>query len=219
MSGGGSSGMRQSFWTRGLRAVLAFNAAYLSVAVAAALATGNAEFVFYILVMVVLMAIVAGMHHRVHLSPAVLWGLSVWGLAHMAGGLCPAPASWPIDGTIRVLYSVWIIPGWLKYDHVVHAYGFGVTTLLCWEGLRSMLAGDRPEEERGRIRPTAGMATLCAAAAMGFGALNEVIEFAATLLAPETNVGGYVNTGWDLVSNLVGSAVVAVGIWFRGRRD
>ena len=39
---------------------------------------------------------------------------------------------------------------------------------------------------------------------MGFGGLNEVIEFFLTLTLPETNIGGYINTGWDLVSNLVG---------------
>jgi hypothetical protein len=38
-----------------------------------------------------------------------------------------------------------------------------------------------------------------------------VVEFAATRLLPETNVGGYDNTGWDLVANLVGTlAAVAV---------
>jgi hypothetical protein len=30
---------------------------------------------------------------------------------------------------------------------------------------------------------------------------------------PDTNVGGYTNTGWDLVSNLVGAA--AMGVWIR----
>ncbi len=52
---------------------------------------------------------------------------------------------------------------------------------------------------------------------MGLGALNEVIEFAATLLIPETNVWGYRNTGWDLVANLVGATVAATIIWLHGR--
>jgi hypothetical protein len=50
--------------------------------------------------------------------------------------------------------------------------------------------------------PTLGMLTLCGAASMGFGGLNEVIEFFLTL--PETNIGGYINTGWELVSTHVG---------------
>ena len=54
---------------------------------------------------------------------------------------------------------------------------------------------------------------------MGFGALNEVIEFAATQLLPNTNVGGYVNTGWDLVFNLLGSTIAACMIYGFGRRS
>ena len=45
---------------------------------------------------------------------------------------------------------------------------------------------------------------------MGFGALNEVVEFIASLTLPETNVRGYENTGWDLVFNLLGSLLAAI---------
>jgi hypothetical protein len=51
---------------------------------------------------------------------------------------------------------------------------------------------------------------------MGFGALNEVIEFFAVLILPKTNVGDYENTGWDLFANLVGAIVTALiirGVW------
>jgi hypothetical protein len=51
---------------------------------------------------------------------------------------------------------------------------------------------------------------------MGLGALNEVIEFAVTLSVPETNVGGYINTGWDLVANSVGAVGAATIIRLRG---
>lgn len=47
---------------------------------------------------------------------------------------------------------------------------------------------------------------------MGFGALNEVVEFCATLLVPDTNVGDYANTGWDLVSNFAGTLLAAGAI-------
>ncbi len=110
----------------------------------------------------------------------------------MAGGIVPVPESWPIEGDVRVLYSWWIVPDRLKYDQVVHAYGFGVTTFVCWQGLQAILrdcsSGPQP--------PTLGMLTLCVAAAMGGGgALNEVIEFAVTRIMAETNVGDYTNTG------------------------
>lgn len=193
--------------------LIVFTAAYLVAALAGVVLTGNGEFVFYLVVMLILLACVIGVHLRVGFSGMVLCGLSIWGALHMAGGLLPVPASWPINGDIRVLYSWWLIPGYLKYDQVVHAFGFGITTLVCWEALQ---AGFRRYLLPGkRLRPTLGLVTLCATASMGFGALNEIIEFAATLLVPETNVGGYINTGWDLVANMTGAVLMAAVIYLQ----
>lgn len=193
--------------------VLEFNAAYLLAAVVASITSGNSEFILYIVIMLVLGSVVWIADRRVTFSRNVLWGLSLWGLVHMAGGLIAVPESWPINGEHRVLYSLWLIPNYLKYDHVVHAFGFGITTLVCWEGLCAIVRA------QGRAdsyipSPTLGMLTLSGAASMGFGGLNEVIEFFLTLTLPETNIGGYINTGWDLVSNLVGAAVAcALIVW------
>ncbi|MBT8484929.1 MAG: DUF2238 domain-containing protein [Phycisphaerales bacterium] len=187
---------------RTLLPVAVFTGGYMLIALAAALAMRNFEFLFYIATMTLIAGVIALVHDRVGLSRGVTWALALWGLAHMAGGLVPLPAGWPHEPPNAVLYSLWLIPDLLKYDHVVHAYGFGVTTWLCWEGLRAVA---------GVMKPTLGLLTLAAAAALGFGALNEVIEFAATLLMPDTNVGGYENTGWDLVANLVG-AVIGAGL-------
>lgn len=194
----------------GTLGILGFTVAYLLLALAGALWRDNQEFLLYIAVMVPIAAAVMVMHLRVNFSTGVLWGLSLWGLVHMAGGLLGVPENWPVHGETRVLYSLWLIPHGLKYDHLVHAFGFGVTTWLCWEALRSILSGvtGRPVAA---VYPSVGILVLCTAAAMGFGALNEVLEFEATMLVPETNVGGYINTGLDLVSNLVG-AVVAAGL-------
>lgn len=196
---------------RDLRGVAVFTVACILVSSIAALGTRNSEFLFYIVVMFVLATLVAVAHRCVGFSKPLLWALGVWGGLHMAGGLVPVPASWPINGDIRVLYSWWLIPGKLKYDHVVHAYGFGITTWACWQGLKSSLSA------QGVIPlPTFGRLVLCVAAGMGFGAMNEVVEFAATLGLPETNVGGYLNTGWDLVANMVGCIAVAVTIRLAG---
>lgn len=192
------------------KSIMLFTSAYLIPAIGAAVWTHNGEFVFYSAVMVIQAVLVIVTHRRCSFTQPVLWGLSVWGLAHMVGGLVPVPESWPVNGPIRVVYSWWIIPNRLKYDQVVHAFGFGVMTFVCWEGLTAVVRSLRPAEP---WRPTFGVLLLCIAASTGFGALNEVIEFVATLLVPETNVGGYVNTGWDLVSNLVGAAAAA--IWLR----
>lgn len=190
--------------------VLAFTTLYMAVWLVASFISNNDEFVFYFIVMCVLILAVGAVHLHVRLHIGALWGLSLWGLAHMAGGLMPVPASWPIKGDTHVLYNWWIVPGMLKYDQLVHAFGFGLVTWICWQSLRGALA------RRGVIvKPTFGLLTLCVAAGMGFGAANEVVEFAATLMLPGTNVGGYENTGWDLVANLVGCLAAATVISVR----
>ncbi len=190
--------------------IVLFTMMYLLPAIATAVMTRNGEFVFYSVVMMILAAVVIVIHRNCDLSQSVLWGLSLWGLAHMVGGLVPIPESWPSNGPIRVVYSWWLIPNYLKYDQIVHAFGFGVTTFVCWQGFASVIRSIGPSY---RLQPTLGVLVLCMAASTGFGALNEVIEFTATLLIPKTNVGGYVNTGWDLVSNLVGAAIAVC--WLR----
>ena len=188
--------------------VATFTSAYLTGALLIAVLRGNLEFLLYIAVMLALIVAVWLVHRCVVLNGPVLWGLSVWGLAHMAGGLLLVPEGWPVEAESRVLYSLWIFPGRLKYDHVVHAYGFGMTTWMCWQALRAAIW-----RRAGEVSPTVGLMVLSAAAGMGLGALNELVEFAATLLIPETNVGGYLNTGWDLAANLFGAAVATILIW------
>lgn len=186
-----------------IRPVLFFTLAYLMLAAIGAVVAGNSEFIFYIVVMIALILIIAAVHWRVGFTIPLLWCLSIWGLLHMAGGLVPVPPTWPIHGDTPVLYSLWLIPGYLKYDQLVHAFGFGTTTWVCWQALRAAVPG---------VRPGVGVMTLCATAAMGFGALNEIVEFIATLTMPQTNVGGYVNTGWDLVANAAGALIAAIAI-------
>lgn len=197
-----------------LRGVIFFTMAYMVGAIALSIAKGNSEFVFYIVVMLVLIGLVSWIHSRINLSTGIIWGLSLWGFLHMAGGLVALPEGWPYNGDQAVLYSWWIIPPhYLKYDQVVHAFGFAITTWLCWHGLRAAIMGmgvPRPD-----VKPTLGLLTLSAAGGMGFGALNEVVEFIAVLVLPNTNVGGYVNTGWDLVSNLAGCVIAALILRFK----
>lgn len=186
----------------------AFTGSYLLAAILASLRFGNREFLFYIVTMLVLIAVVLLIHKRMPLRATQLWALSLWGLAHMCGGLLPIPENWPIDGGQRVLYSLWLVPDLLKYDQLVHAYGFAITTWLCWHGLCQHLRTRSNEP----VFPSVGLLTLATAGGMGFGALNEVIEFIAVLTIPHTNVGGYENTGWDLIFNLIGCLIAAVVI-------
>ncbi|MGP1309615.1 MAG: hypothetical protein ACTS27_05400 [Phycisphaerales bacterium] len=190
-----------------------FSAIYILAFAALAFGKGNAEFVMYTFVVVAAAALIVYLDAwRVRIPTWLLWCFSAWGLAHMLGGNLPLVRP---DGEPIVLYSLWLIPfnapeGYLKYDQVIHAFGFFATACLCAVLLRPALR----EESRTRVGPFA----LCALGGMGAGALNEVVEFAAVLTLPETNVGGYENTGWDLVSNAVGATIGAALMWWLAKR-
>lgn len=184
-----------------MRPVVLFTLFYLVVASMFAARIQNWEFILYIVVVLLVGGAVMLFHARVQFSRGVLWLLSIWGLFHMLGGLLPVPHTWIVDGEKFVLYSWWVIPGLLKYDHVMHIYGFGLSTWGCWQMIRSIMP-------RNLHHPLELI--LAVLASNGLGAANEIIEFLAVGVLPETNVGGYINTGWDLVSNLIGSLIAAV---------
>lgn len=177
---------------------------YLTMGAVAALRSDNWEFVFYILVVLAIGGIVLLIHSRIGLTHSVLWLLSLWGFLHMAGGLMPIPNDWSHVSGKPVLYSWDVVPGLLRYDQIIHAFGFAVATWVCWQSLSQTL---------GARRQQTGMVALAVLAGLGLGATNEVVEFFATLFL-DTNVGGYENTGWDLVANMVGSLVSGLCIRF-----
>jgi hypothetical protein len=194
--------------------VLAFTGAYMAAALVACILFRNLEFILYFVVMGLLIAIVAAVHRRAYLHIATRWALAVWGLAHMAGGLLPVPAAWPTSGDSHVLYNLWLVPGVLKYDQVVHGLGCGVVTWSCWQALCGAFRA-----RQAAVQPTIGLVSLCMMAGVGFGAGNETVEFVATRVLPQTNVGGYTNTGLDLVANAIGSLTAAAMILTAAARD
>jgi hypothetical protein len=190
-------------YTPAVLAALAFTLAYTAAAGIGVVVTGDREFMVYLGVMAAAIAVVAGLHHRVGFSPALVWGLTLLGALHMAGGLVRAPEGWPVDGR-RVLYNLWLVPARLRFDQVVHFYGAAVGTWACWQCLRAGV---------GLSRPAAGSVTLCALAGLGLGAVNEIAEFLTTRVVSDNNVGGFENTGWDLVANLAGATLAGLLIW------
>ena len=186
---------------------------YLVAAISAAVTQQNWEFLkIYIPAIVLFAFIITYMHRGVNFTGGLLWCMTLWGAMHLAGGLVTLPDGWPSHGERKVLYSWWVIGETIKFDHVVHCFGFGSATWLIWEALRASV-----QYRLGRkLFPSAGMIALCIFAGMGLGAMNEIIEFVAVVNIPETNVGGYTNTCEDLVSNLCGSLVAGLLIMFRG---
>lgn len=191
--------------SRPLVVVMAFVVLTVLGGVAMAIANWNYEFIYYGLVMLVLVAAVGVLHFRVNFPMFVLWGLALWVLVHMGGGTIPIPESVTEPGAPPVLYNLRVLPWLPKYDQVVHCYGFFVSTLACWRALVVMTHGSG-----GTLRPTIGAISAAALMGNGLGALNEVIEFVATQIMPGTNVGGYENTGWDLLSNLMGTILASL---------
>lgn len=164
--------------------------------------TRNVEFLGYIAVIVVLGGLILWSNRRYQYSLGLLWGLTIWGIMHMAGG------GMIVGGDI--LYKLILFPisaeyQILKYDQVVHAFGFAIATVLTFELLRPMLLRERIS--------WGALGLILFVSGLGFGAINEIIEFVMVVVLPETGVGGYVNTSLDLVSNGVGALVATLYIW------
>ena len=184
--------LKPSHW-----AVLVFTLTYVVGFAAWFLAIGNVEFLWYIATLLFFVVLIALTIGRTKFPPFIIWGLSVWGLAHMAGG------GIKVGG--NVLYALVLIPivgdgelRILKYDQVVHFYGFAVTAVVLWHLLRTNFPA---------LRGTWTIYCFSALASMGLGCLNELIEFAAVLGLPDTNVGGYYNTALDLAFNSAGAVI------------
>jgi len=185
--------------------ILLCNLAYVLVFGSLSVARANYEFVIYTLVIVFFLGLIAATQRRVQFSPFILWGLTLWGFLHMAGGHVPVGAG--------RLYDVILLPiaaqhSVLRYDQFVHALGFGVATLVCYHLLRPQL--------NGRAAGWPRVSVLVVLMGMGLGAFNEVLELVVTLIVPESGVGGYMNTAFDLAFNMVG-AVLAV-VWINLQR-
>ena len=191
--------------SRGEQGVALFTLAYIVAFTLWFVSIGNYEFIVYVITMVGLCLLVGLSLGKAEYTLAMLWALSLWGLMHMAGGGVPIGDS--------VLYNLQLIPiveterlFILKYDQLVHAYGFGVTAWV----LHHLLTRHFPEMDG-----TATALVYPALASMGLGALNEIIEFSAVLMIPDTNVGGYMNTALDLCFNAAGAVVATTTIGLR----
>lgn len=177
--------------------ILAFTVYYLSIK--------NYEFLWYVAVMLFFLALIGATLSRSKFDYFILWGLSLWGFLHMAGG------GIRING--NVLYALPIVHLFnigdtfvLKFDQFVHAFGFAVTTLVANHLLKSYWNNKVNYKV---VYP----ALVCIS--MGLGSLNEIVEFIAVATFPETGVGGYFNTALDLVFNTIGAIIAVVFIHLR----
>ena len=189
------------------RALSVFFLTYYLGILTVGLVSGRSQTLSYAVFVGVAALIVGRLYERVRFSQITLWGLALWGLAHMAGGLVE------VDGD--PLYQLQLIgDGQFRFDKVVHFFGFGFSTIASYEVLRARVSPN------GAVRSLAIAAVFCG---LGLGALNEMIEFLITLLPTENSIGGFSNTGWDLVANTLGAITAGATVtirptWFEPHR-
>ena len=165
----------------------------------------NYEFLFYLFVVILLMGLILKAHKKVKFPMYVLWNLYLWATLHLAGG------NLYIQETKLYDYIFYPFIGEpfniLKYDQVIHAYGFFVATLAIYYSIKPLLK----RNHNGWI----ALGVVVVMAGLGLGALNEIIEFTTTIITPDNGVGGYINNALDLVTDLIGALLAFIFIKYR----
>lgn len=133
------------------------------------------------------------------LPSSLAYALAVAAIVHLAGGIVAVGRDGLYNASIGPSVGV-LHTHLLQYDHFAHAFASGVGMLTLWH-----LLVPEPTTELAR-RPAL---LLCALAGFGIGAINETVEFITTIAHQGAHVGGYTNTGWDLVANTIGVAIAA----------
>lgn len=186
-------------------AIFFVNLIYIAAFALYYLSIKNYEFLWYIGVMGFFICLILFTLNYTKFDYWILIGLSFWGFLHMAGG------GIVVNGDVLYAFEIFKIfeigdTYVLKFDQFVHAFGFCITTLVAWHLLKDSL------KESFSYPIVYGIIWFVA---MGAGALNEVVEFIAVVLFPETGVGGYYNTALDLVFNGIGGFIGIFIIHFR----
>lgn len=154
----------------------------------------NYEFLIYVGVIILFLCLIGTSINKVNYTLGSLVGLTIWSAMHLAGGGIMVGDGRLYDVILLKLsdtYPIW------RYDQLVHMWGFGVTTIVAFCLIEGTM--QRP------IKNPIGLGIVLVMAGLGFGALNEIVEFAVSTVVPESGVGGYVNTSLDLCANLVGA--------------
>ncbi|MFP4402125.1 MAG: hypothetical protein ACLFPL_02740 [Candidatus Nanoarchaeia archaeon] len=166
----------------------------------------NIEFLAYLAIVLLLGVIFIRFLQKGYLKLHEMYLLSFWGLLHIMGGLL-------IFSNGSNLYSQVLINiidnggGYviLKMDQVIHMYGFGLAAYIMHRILH--------EKTQTTQTSSIFIGIFAVIIAIGFGALNEVVEFMVVLLVEFHGVGDLYNMGFDLIFNLAG-AILGAGIQY-----
>jgi len=164
----------------------------------------NYEFTIYVGVIAATLIVIGVTFFRVAYSTATLLGLTIWAILHMTGG-----AVYINDAR---LYDIILVPlsqkyPILRYDQLVHTFGFAAATLTMFDLLRPLL--------KDNLQHFVTLSVVVVMAGLGVGALNEIVEALVAATVPSAGVGGYVNTALDLIADLLGALLAMVFIKWR----
>jgi len=156
----------------------------------------NYEFMIYLGAIILLTLLVWFSMKKIRYPTGLLWALVIWTFLHLAGGVVPVGDD--------VLYGWMVLPlsetyPILRFDQLVHAYGFGTMAFMVYTLLKPFI--------KIKAKDSTAFSIVIVMGALGFGALNEILEFTAVVLAPRTGVGGYLNTSLDQVFNFIGALI------------
>ena len=163
----------------------------------------NYEFIIYIGVISFFLFLVGITIKKVDYTLSSLIGLTTWSALHLAGGFF-------MIGDVR-LYDYIPFPlsetyPILRYDQIVHIWGFGAATLVSFSMLLKTL--------KFPITHHIPLGIVLVMAGLGIGALNEIMEFGVSISVPESQIGGYMNTSLDLCADLIGAILGLILIRF-----
>jgi hypothetical protein len=164
----------------------------------------NYEFLVYVGVIIFFLVLIGLSLRKVDYTFGTLVGLTLWSALHLAGGGIYIGEERLYDiilFRISDKYPIW------RYDQLVHIWGFGASTLLGFSLLRKLLV--KP------VKASVPLSIILIMTGLGFGALNEILEFIVSQAVPESGVGGYINTSLDLCSNLIGAILALIYIKIR----
>jgi hypothetical protein len=195
-----SSGQGRPPFSRAERGAIQIVAVALAGFCGYGFATGSPSTVGYVFSVLVIGAAIVWLRRAV-VPDLLAMALAIAAILQLAGGL--------INVGQNVLYNASVGPyskalgtHLLQYDHVAHAYVSFVIAFACWV----MLAAPHAAAHRREL------VILAVGAGLGLGALNEMVEFLATLAHHGAHVGGYWNMGWDLVCNFIGAGAAGLVI-------
>ena len=171
-------------------------------------ATGSPSTVGYVSSVIGIGAAIVWLR-RAALPGPLAAGLAIAAIATLAGGLINVGQNVLFNASVGP-YSKMAGTHLLQYDHLTHAYVSFVVVFACWVMLAAPHAGADNRRE---------LVLLAAVAALGLGALNEMVEFLTTLAHHGAHVGGYWNTGWDLVCNFIGAGAAGLIIAISQARE